>query len=51
MVPFFDIAYEEIFPELEDQQGSKLEKVNEKIAVIKELFGFHDIKRVTDIDN
>ena len=48
---YFDVAYEEIFPILEEREGSKLEKVDSQLHVLKDIFGFKIKKSVRELKN
>lgn len=50
-VPNFDIAFEEIFPELENQEFSKFAHVSANLHILKDLFGFRNLKSLFDIEN
>lgn len=50
-ISVFDIIYENILPELEEQEGSKIENVDKKIQVLKSIFGYSEIKSVKNIYN
>ncbi len=50
-IPYYDIAFEEIFPELEDQVGSKINRVNKQLHTLRDIFGFKGLRAVTDITN
>lgn len=47
----FDIIYENIFPELEEQEGSKIDNVDKHILDLKKIFGYTQIKSVKNINN
>jgi hypothetical protein len=50
-IPNYDIAFEEIMPELEDQEGSKFENVTNNLHVLKDIFGFKNLHSLYDIRN
>lgn len=50
-IPFYDIAYEAIFPDLEEQVGSKVAKVTNRLHVLKDLFGLKTLRSIHDIKN
>lgn len=50
-VRYFDIAYEDIFPDLEQQAQSKVEFVSERLHILKDLFGYRKLGSVFDISN
>lgn len=50
-IPYFDVSYEDIFPELELQEGSKFNKVTSQLHVLKDLFGFQNFRKLEDINN
>lgn len=50
-VPYYDIAYESIFPDLEEQEGSKIEKVASRLHLLKDLFGLKHLRSIQDIKN
>lgn len=47
----FDILYENILPELEEQEGSKIQNVDKKLDTLKRVFGYTEIKSVKNIAN
>lgn len=51
ILPYFDIAFEEIFPELEERVGSKLDRVNKQLHVLRDIFSFKGLRDVRDIKN
>ena len=50
-VRYFDIAYEDIFPDLEQQAQSKLEFVSQRLHILKDLFGYRKLGSLWDIRN
>jgi hypothetical protein len=50
-VRYFDIAYEDIFPDLELQSQSKVEFVSERLHILKDLFGYRKLGSIFDIRN
>ena len=50
-VRYFDIAYEDIFPDLEQQAQSKLEFVSQRLHMLKDLFGYRKLGSLWDIRN
>ena len=50
-ISIFDIMYESLIPELEQQDGSKIGNVNKSIDLLKKAYGFKDITNVRQIEN
>lgn len=50
-VPYYDIAFESIFPDLEEQEGSKFTKVSNRLHLLKDLFGLKHLRNIHDINN
>ena len=50
-VPYFDIAFESIFPDLEEQLGSKVANVSSRLHLLKDLFGMKHLRTLHDIKN
>lgn len=50
-VPYFDIAFESIFPDLEDQEGSKIGNVSSRFHLLKDLFGLKSLRTLHDLKN
>lgn len=49
-VPYFDVSYEDIFPELELQKGSKFDHVSSNLHMLRDLFGFKSLRSLYDIE-
>lgn len=50
-VSTFDIMYEQILPELELQEGSKLKICEANNKTFEEIFGYKNLLKITDIHN
>lgn len=50
-IPNYDIAYEEIMPELEEQRGSKFKNVSNNLHKLKDIFGLRNVQSLYDIHN
>lgn len=50
-VAIFDISFENILPELENQEGSKLRNTQKKLGLLKDMLGFVKLTSIKELSN